>query len=53
MKLNSTIKIQPPKFTNNEGVIVTPDPIIISDLNISYIDNPYNKIVNEIGRAHV
>ena len=46
MKLNSTIKIQPPKFTNNEGVIVTPDPIIISDLNISYIDNSYNKIVN-------
>lgn len=46
MKLAKTITIQPPKFTNNENRIVTPEPLIISELLITYIDSPYQKLVN-------
>ena len=46
MKLNQTITVQPPKYSDNEGAIVTPDPIIVSDLIITYIDSPYQKNIS-------
>lgn len=48
MKLNSTITINPPPFTNAEGEIVTPEPLIFDELDVSYVDNPTRRFIHVI-----
>jgi len=48
MKLNQEISIYPPPFTNANGEIVNPSPLVFKELNVSYVDNPSNRIVNAI-----
>lgn len=42
MKLNSSISIQPPPYSQNNK-IVNPEPIIFDSLNILYCDDPSRK----------
>lgn len=46
MKLNKTITIQPPPFTDNSGKITTPQPITLDNLDLIFIDNPKAKTLN-------
>jgi hypothetical protein len=48
MKLDNEIIINPPPFTNANGEIVNPPPLVLQDLNVSYVDNPSNRYVNAI-----
>jgi len=43
LKLKNPIKLQPSSFTDKEGKIVKPDPIVLQTLQISFIDIPYRK----------
>lgn len=43
MILDSTITLQPPKFTDPKGNIVFPKPIILNRLDITYSNNPLRK----------
>jgi hypothetical protein len=44
--LNSPITLNPPPYTdNNTNKVVTPDPIVLNELKISYIDTPHEKSV--------
>lgn len=45
MKLNQQINIQPPPFSNNNGQIITPNPIILDEIFPIYIDNELDKSV--------
>ena len=40
MKLDKPITIHPNKTRDNDGKIVTPDPITLSSLSVVYVDNP-------------
>jgi hypothetical protein len=37
MKLNTTITLYPSPFNNNNDVLITPDPIITNELDVSFI----------------
>lgn len=44
--LNAPITLNPPPYTdNNTNKIVTPDPIVLNELRISYTDTPHEKSV--------
>jgi hypothetical protein len=43
LKLKNPINLQPSSFTDKEGKIVKPDPIVLQTLQISFIDIPYRK----------
>lgn len=44
--LNSPITLNPPPYTdNNTNKVVTPDPIVLNELKISYTDTPHEKSV--------
>jgi|LakMenEpi03Aug12_release.lakeMendotaPanAssembly.Ray.scaffolds.fasta_scaffold21732_5 hypothetical protein len=44
--LNSPITLNPPPYTDNStNKVVTPEPIILNELKISYIDTPHEKSV--------
>ena len=44
--LNSPITLNPPPYTDNStNKVVTPDPIILNELKISYTDTPHEKSV--------
>lgn len=45
MKLNQTIKISPPPYSDKTGKINQPQDIIIDTLIVSYSDTPSNKTV--------
>ncbi len=45
MNLDQEITIQPPPFTDNNGKLVEPKPLVFNSLNVSYIDNPSSKTV--------
>jgi hypothetical protein len=45
MNLDHQITIQPPPFTDNNGKLVEPKPLVFNSLNVSYIDNPSSKTV--------
>lgn len=46
MKLNNTITLQPPPYTDSStNKVVTPDPIVLDSLDITYTDNPLSKTV--------
>jgi len=46
MKLNNTISITPPPFTNNLGKVVYPDTLVLDNLDLVFTDNPINKTVS-------
>lgn len=46
MKLDQEIIINPPPFTNANGEIINPSPLVFKELSVSYIDNPTNKFVH-------
>lgn len=45
MNLDHEITIQPPPFTDHNGKLVGPKPLVFNSLNVSYIDNPSSKTV--------
>lgn len=48
MRLDQEITIYPPPFTNANGEITNPQPLVLQELNVSYVDNPTNRFVNAI-----
>lgn len=46
MKLESTITINPPPYTDHNNQLVVPPPLVMDYLDISYHDNPTAKIVS-------
>lgn len=49
MKLDQKITINPPPFTNANGVITNPPQIIFTEkLSVSYLDNPTDRFVRAI-----
>lgn len=46
MILNSPITINPPPQTDNTGKIINPPPLEFSILDVTYHDNPLNKVVS-------
>lgn len=46
MKLNQTITVQPPPYSDNAGNVTTPDPIVTDTLKVVYMDDPTNKIIS-------
>lgn len=45
MKLNSTIIINPPAILTPDNKLLNPPPLILSELNVTYYDNPTAKTV--------
>jgi hypothetical protein len=45
MKLNNTITINPPPFTDNAGKIINPQPITFDNLDLIFTDNVKSKTV--------
>lgn len=45
MKLKEPVIVTPPPYTNGKGEIINPAPIEFSDLEISYVDTPYRKLL--------
>lgn len=46
MKLDTTITIQPPPYTNPQtNKIEHPQPLVFDSLNVNYVDNPTDKTV--------
>jgi uncharacterized protein (DUF2164 family) len=43
MKLDQPITILPPPSINNSGAIDQPEPIVLSELDVTYIDNPKSR----------
>lgn len=48
MKFNQEIIIAPPPFTNPDGQVVNPSPIIFNEADVSYVDNPKRRSVSAI-----
>jgi hypothetical protein len=46
MILNNPITINPPPYTDHSGKLINPPPLELSVLDVTYSDNPINKIVN-------
>lgn len=44
IKLEKPIKIKRPKYTDNNGKIVSPEPLDLDTLNVVYSDHPTNKM---------
>lgn len=49
MKLSNTIKIQPPPHSDSSGKIVNPPELVLHELNLTFTDNPKNKLIS----AHI
>lgn len=45
MKLSSPIVVNQPPYSDPSGNLVNPDPIILNELHLTYIDNPQNKTI--------
>lgn len=45
MQLNSPITLVPPPYTDHTNKVITPEPIVLSQLDVTYSDNPTNKTV--------
>lgn len=45
MKLNNTITINPPPILDHNNKLLSPPPLVMSELNVFYHDNPTTKIV--------
>jgi hypothetical protein len=46
MKLSQTITIQPPPYSDANGNIITPQPLVFDELKITIIDNLFNKTLH-------
>lgn len=46
MKLENAVTIYPPPYTNQNNVLVTPDALFLTYLDVTYHDNPTSKIVS-------
>jgi hypothetical protein len=45
MKLNNTIIINPPAILTPDNKLLNPPPLVMSELNVTYYDNPTTKMV--------
>jgi hypothetical protein len=45
MKLDQEISVSPPPFTNKDGKLVTPPPLLFTTLDVAYTDYPLHKKV--------
>jgi len=45
MKLQETITVYPPPYTNNKGDLINPEPLVMNELEITYSDNPIKRFV--------
>lgn len=46
MKFDTPITVSPPPYSDNSGKVITPPPVVLEgEVDISYVDNPKNKIV--------
>jgi hypothetical protein len=45
MKLNAPITLTPPPYTDHTNKVVTPESIVLSELDTTYNDNPLSKTV--------
>jgi hypothetical protein len=43
MKLKNKITVSPPNYSDKNGKLITPEPIILDTLNVMYIDNPHSQ----------
>lgn len=46
MKLNETVTIFPPPYTDQNNQVVNPPPLVMDELDVTYHDNPAAKIVS-------
>lgn len=46
MKLNTTITIYPPPYTDHTNQLVNPPPLVMDQLDVTYHDNPTSKIAS-------
>lgn len=46
MKLNETVTIFPPPYTDQNNQLVNPPPLAIDELDVTYHDNPTSKIAS-------
>lgn len=44
LKLENPITIKRPKYTDQNGIVVSPEPLVLDTLNIVYSDHPTNKM---------
>lgn len=45
MKLEKTVVVQPPPYSDNTGKVTTPELITLDELDIVYIDDPSEKVL--------
>lgn len=45
MKLNQTIKVSPPPYSDNNGKVTHPPELVFDTLNVSYTDTPSSRTV--------
>jgi hypothetical protein len=43
MKLKNKIIVSPPNYSDNNGKLITPEPIVLDKLGVIYIDDPNNQ----------
>ena len=46
MKLENSVTIYPPPYTDQNNQLVNPPPLVMDYLDVTYHDNPTNKIVS-------
>lgn len=46
MKLNQTVTINPPPYSDNNGNIITPQPLVLDELKLVIMDDLSNKSIN-------
>lgn len=46
MKLNQTITINPPPYSDNNGNIIKPQPLVLDELKLVIMDDLFNKSIN-------
>jgi hypothetical protein len=48
MNLNMNITVTPPPFTDNNNKVITPNPIVLNNLDVTYSDSPTHKTVTAV-----
>lgn len=43
MLLEKEITIYPPAYSDNNGKVINPEPLLLKNLNVTYIDEPFSK----------
>lgn len=43
MLLEKEVTVYPPLYSDNSGKVIEPKPLVLQKLNVSYVDEPFNK----------